>query len=353
MNKIFSKLSLKEQVAFIIRLSFLIRADVSILESLKMMHRQARSGNRNKIIGAIIDDVANGQYLSDSLAKLNNTFGEFAINIIRVGEEGGILDKNLEYLAEELRKKHELKKKIVGAMIYPLFISIATLGISGLITAFVFPKIIPVFKGLGAHLPVTTRMLIYASDFLAHYGFYLVGGIILAMLLSARAYKKIQFFNYGTNRFLLALPIIGNLAKSYHMTNFCRTLGLLLNSNISIVKAANITANATGNIIYKREITKLAEEISKGRKISQFLDANPRLFPEMVPQMVAIGETTGRLGDTLIYLSNHYESEVSDITKNLSTSIEPAMMVFMGIVVGFVAVSVITPIYEITQNVHH
>lgn len=356
MNNLFSqysaRLSLKDKVAFTKRLAFLIRADVPILESLRMMHKQTKSKARAKVLEQVVFDVSNGQTLSASLAKFNNTFGEFAINIIKVGEEGGILDQNLEYLAEELKKRHELRKKVIGAMVYPIFITIATLGVTGIIATYVFPKIMPIFQSLGAHLPLATRILIATSNFLLVYGVFVILGLIGAGVLFAMVYKKVKPFNYAVSRVFLAVPIFGHLAMSYHMANFCRTLGLLLNCNLGIVNAANITARSTANLIYKREIYKLAEEISRGRKISQHLDVSPHLFPEMVPQMVAIGETTGNLGKTLLYLSDYYEDEVNDLTKNLSSSIEPVLLVFMGTIVGFVAVAVITPIYQLTQSIH-
>ena len=237
-------------------------------------------------------------------------------------------------------------------MIYPIFITVATLGITGLNTTYVFPKIMPIFASFGGNLPITTRMLVAISNFLLSYGVLLIFGLIAVAIGLFVTYRKVKPFNYAVSRAFLTVPIFGQLALNYHMANFCRTLGLLLNCNLSIVNAANITANSTANLVYKREIYKLAEEISKGRKISQHLDTVPRLFPEMVPQMVAIGETTGNLGKTLLYLSDHYESEVNDMTKNLSSTIEPVLLVFMGMIVGFVAVSVITPIYELTQNIH-
>ncbi len=352
MNNFFTKLSIKDQANFAKRLSFLISADVPILESLRMMHKQTKSRGRAKILDQVIKDVSNGQYLSASLAKYKSTFGEFAINIIRVGEEAGILDKNLEYLAEELRKRQELKKKVIGAMIYPIFITVATLGISGFISAYIFPKITPIFKSLGAKLPISTQVLMFISNFLLHYGFYFIGVLILAGIAAMIIYRKVRPFNYAVNHVIFSLPIFGNLARSYQMANFCRTMGLLLNCQINIVRAATITSDSTGNLIYKREIRNLADEVVKGRKIYQYLETKSRLFPEMIPQLIAIGETTGNLGETLLYLGNHYETEVNDITKNLSSSIEPVLLVVMGMVVGFVAISVITPIYELTQNIH-
>lgn len=330
----------------------MIRADVPILESLAMVQRQTKSIRRSKILDEVIKDVSNGQFLHASLAKHGNTFGNFAVNLIKVGEEGGILDRNLEHLADELKKRHELKKKIVGAMVYPAFITLATVGVTAMITMYIFPKLMPIFTSLGANLPLTTRSLIWASNFLIHYGFLLAAGLVALAIGFSFIYKKSLPINIVANKAMLHVPIFGQLFQNYHMANLCRTLGLLLDCQIGIMSAANITADATPNKLYQREIRQLSEEISKGRKISEYFEKRPNLFPEVVHQMVAIGETSGNLGQTLLYLSDHYESETADLTKNLSNSLEPVMLVGMGLVVGFVAVSVITPIYELTQNLH-
>ncbi len=345
------KLSIRDQASFAKKLAFLIRADVPIMESLRMIKNQS-TFSRAKIFEQILGDVTSGQFLSSSLAKHGNTFGTFAINIIKVGEEGGILDQNLEYLAEELKKRQELKKKILGAMVYPAFISLATIGVTTMITVYIFPKLMPVFESVSFKLPLTTRMLMAVSGFMIAYGFYLFIGILLAVIGLVFLYKKVRPFNMAVSRLLIGVPIFGPLFQSYHMANFCRTFGLLLNCQVGIINAANITGDATANLLYRREITALGEQITRGKRVADYLEQRQGLFPEMVHQMVAIGETAGNLGDTLLYLSDHFESEVNDITKNLSNSLEPILLVVMGLVVGFVAVSVITPIYELTANIH-
>ncbi|MDP3696511.1 MAG: type II secretion system F family protein [Candidatus Taylorbacteria bacterium] len=347
-----TRLSIKDQAAFAKRLAFLIKADVPIIESLKMIKKQTRSRSRNKMFDRVQDDVTSGQFLSASLAKHKNMFGSFAINIIKVGEEGGILDQNLEYLAEELKKRQELKKKILGAMVYPAFITLATIGVTTLITVFIFPKLMPIFESVGANLPLTTKILIVASNFISNHWLFLglgISGLLTGLIF---AYKKVRPFNLVMTRILIGVPIFGHLFQSYQMANLCRTFGTLLNCQVSIINAANITADATASLLYKREVYALGEEITKGRKISLYLEQRLGLFPEMVPQMVAIGETAGNLSQTLLYLSDYYEAEVSDITRNLSNSIEPVLLIVMGLIVGFVAVSVISPIYELTANIH-
>ncbi len=355
MNKllsIFKKsgFSIKEQAHFAKRLSFLVKAGVPIVESLRILKRQSKSTSRSKIFDMVISDVSNGQYLATSLKKLPHIFGDFAINIIKVGESSGTLDINLNYLSEELKKKQALKQKIVGALIYPLFITTATVALTILLTVFIFPKIQPIFDSLHVVLPITTRILIFISNFLRNFGIYLFGALILFIVAFFSALKRFEAFHYVVDKLILKLPFFGSITKSYNMTNFCRTLGLLLKSGVRVTDALSITGDTTHNLVYRRECHLAAKGVLRGEKISKHLEKRSELFPDITSQMIAIGESTGNLSETLVYLSELYESEVDDLTKGLSSSIEPVLMIFMGGMVGFIAVSVITPIYEITQN---
>jgi type IV pilus assembly protein PilC len=352
-HSLFDRISVKEQAVFARRLSFLIRANVPILEALTILRKQARSKARRRMFDRIISDVSNGQFLSASMEQFRHLFGDFAVDIIRVCEEGGMLDENLNYLADELHKKQVLQRKIAGALVYPLFITLATLGITGLIVVYIFPKILPVFKTIHAALPPSTRALMFISHILTAYGL-IIGAVILAGSIAfIIALKNITAFRHLVHRTVLRTPLFGRLMKGYHITNFCRTFGILLKSHFEVVRAAQITAQTSPNLAYRNALEGLAHDIARGRKISEYLERHPALFPEMVIEMVAIGEKTGNLSGTLLYLASYYENEVDEITKNLSSSLEPVLMVTMGLVIGFIAVSVITPIYAITQNLHH
>lgn len=298
----------------------------------------------------VVDDVSSGQFLASSLAKFKHTFGDFAINIIRVGESSGILEQNLVYLSDELKKKQALRQKVVAAFIYPIFITIATVGLTVLLTIFIFPKIRPIFDSMHVVLPLSTKILIFVSDFLLAYWAYFFGSIFLCIALFFVAYQKFEPLRFFLDRQSLRVPLVGKIIQNYGMANISRTLGLLLKSGIRVIEAIDITAETTGNLVYKKELHHIAKEVFKGEKISKYFEKRPDLFPDIFSQMVAIGERTGNLPETLIYLSELHESDVEDLTKNLSSSIEPVLMLFMGFMVGFVAVSVITPIYEITQN---
>lgn len=350
MNNFFNRFSTKEQTFFAKRLSFLIRAGIPLIESLRMVKKQTSSSRKAKIFDRIIKDVENGQYLSASLKKFKNLFGDFTVNIIHAGEVGGILHQNLNYLAEELKKKYTLKRKVIGTLLYPAFIILATFVVITLIIIFIFPKILPIFSVLKVNLPITTRILIGVSEFLIHSGWLFLIGIAVFAVIFYILFRKIKRFHVFINRLILRLPLIGSLAQGYAIANFSRTLGLLLKSGVRVMEAINIVADTAENLLYKQELKKLAESVGKGKKIHACLEKNPLLFPEIVPQMIAIGETAGNLAETLLYLSEMFESEIDEQTKNLSGALEPALMIFMGLLVGFIAISIITPIYEITQG---
>jgi len=346
----FVRFPIKEQVHFAKRLSFLIGAGVPMLESLHLLKKQSKSSGLRHVYGEIIHDVTNGSFLSTSLQKYERFFGPFAINIIKIGETGGVLTQNLNYLADELKKKEELRKKVVGALIYPVFITIATLLLSGMLTVFIFPKVMPIFQSLNVDLPFTTIVLLAVSNFLSVYGLHLIAGIILFIILFRIALKYIEPLRFFTHHIILRLPLVGHLTKYYNMSNFCRTLGLLLKSGVNVVEAVTITGDTMANLVYKRECERMSKVVVKGERISTYIEGRPKYFPDFTGHLIAIGETSGSLSESLVYLSEMYEGDVSDMTKNLSNAIEPVLMIFMGLIVGFVAVSVITPIYEVTQH---
>ena len=350
--RIFGRLSAKEQTHFAKRLSFLVQGGVPLLESLRLVRKQTKSKSKQKMFDTVIDDVSNGQFLSTSLARFKHVFGDFAINIIRIGETSGILSKNLNYLAEELKKKQILRQKVLGSLIYPIFITVATLGITGLLTIYIFPKIMPIFTSLRVTLPLTTRILISVSNFLIHFGIYLLLFIVIVGIIFTIFRIKIERFRYGIDWCLIKLPFIGKMMTGYNMTNFTRTMGLLLKSGVPVVEAVTITADTTTNRLYRKELYIIAENVTRGEQISKYLEDRIH-FPDLLSNMLSIGEETGNLPDTLIYLSEMYEHDLDEMTKGLSSSIEPVLMVVMGLIVGLIAVSVITPIYEITQHLQH
>ncbi len=344
------RVSIQDKILFSRHLAVMAKAGLPLLESLRMIQQETRSRSMLKILKQVISDVSNGQFLSASLEKYKDLFGDLFVNIIRVGESAGILAENLNYLADELKKKKELRSRVVSALIYPGIIFAATLGITVMLIVFIFPKIIPVFKNLNVKLPATTQFLIDFSNFLSNYGIMVVIVLIILFIIWSLLLKigKVKYFYH---KVLLFMPIVGGVSRDLNLANFTRTLGLTLKSGIRVVEALNITAQSLSNLVYRKELMQIAEEVTKGEAVAPYLTKHRRLFPSMVSQMVAVGETSGNLSETLLYLSDFYDSEVSETTKNLASTLEPLIMVVMGTIVGFVAISIITPIYEITQNI--
>lgn len=344
------RLTLKEQIFFAKRLSFFIHAGVPLIEAIDIIRMQTKSKPKKELFNTIQKDIAEGQYLATSLARSGGVFNDFAINIIRVGEGSGILKENLSYLADELTKRKELRSKVTSALVYPAFITAATLGVTILLTVFIFPKIMPIFVSLHVPLPFTTRALIAISAFLKAWGLLtffvlIVLGIILIVLRSK--YTRIRQI---ADALLLSLPLAGGIAKNYNLANYSRTLGLMLRSGIPITTAMGVVSQTTPNLLYKNAYAEITDALVRGETVSQGLARFPKLFPDVLTHMVSVGEKTGSLAQTLIYLAELYETEVNDLTKNLSSSIEPILMIVMGLIVGLIAVSIITPIYAITQH---
>ena len=345
-----STMSIKEQTFFIKRLSFLIRAGVPILESMIMIKAQTRKNNHSIIFQTIIADLSKGLYLSKSLAKFRKIFGDFSINIISSGESAGTLPDTLEYLAEELKKKSTLRKKIATALIYPIIITIATFGITVFLMVYLFPKIMPVFTSLHITLPLSTRVVIFFSNFLKDYGLVLIILLLTCITSIMVTLKQNQVFHFYFDKLIIKLPLIGNVVKNYNLANITRSLGLLLKSGLTLAETLEITTRITGNLVYKEELKNMMSVTNRGERMSVYLTASRELFPDVVAQIISVGERSGNLSHSLIYLSELYETEVDDFTKNLSSTIEPILMIVMGILVGFIAISIITPIYSITQN---
>ena len=345
----FLHVSLGDKVLFVKHMAIAIRSGMTLLSAVQMIRMQTRSGSLKKILDIILVDLDNGIFLSTSLEKFHNIFGDLFINIVRVGEASGTLTENLNYLGEEMKKRDELRKKVRGALIYPAVILFATLGIASAMIIFVFPKILPVFQSLKVKLPFTTVLFINISDFVIHKGHYLVLGIIV-VIICWTLLMRLPAVRFVIHRIILTVPLFGTITKNLNMANIARTMGLLLKSGIKIVESVSITADTTANPVYKKELKEVAEVVKTGEFISRHLLRNPALFPSIMVNMISVGEETGNLPENLAYLAEYYETEEDDFVKNISSVIEPVLLLVMGLIVGFIAISIISPIYQITQS---
>lgn len=346
---IFLRLSLQEQILFAKRLSLLIKAGVPLLKSLRMMRDQSTNKNAIHIYTHLTDHVANGSYLSVAMQKFHKIFGNFTISVIQIGEVSGTLQENLHYLGEELRKKQELRRKVRSALVYPVIILVATFVLALVLTVYVFPKVLPIFANLDFDLPWMTKVLIFTSDILIHQ-WWVVSLVIILLAVSAILSLRINKVRMLFDRYVFLTPAIGPLLKSYHLSNICRTLGVLLKSDAPIVKAVQVTNDTESNMAYKAHLVLLKDAVARGERLSATLQKDPYLFPVIATQMIAVGEDSGNLSQSLFFLAEMYEAEVDDRAKNLSTVLEPLLLIFVGLVVGFIAISIIMPIYQVTQH---
>lgn len=344
-----NKMNKEQQILFFKRMTFLIKAGLSIVESLNNVKEQSPTKSL-PIINSLIEDISSGKKFSVSLQKFPKNFNEFTVNIIDFGESSGTLSQNLEYLTEELIKRKGVRKKIVNALIYPVIVSISTLFITVFLISYLFPKIVPVFQSMNIKLPITTRVVIQISEIIKNNGIYILFGLFITISIFIYFLKINKKFNYITNYSLLNIPIIGKVLKIYNISGFSRTLGLLLQGGMTLSDALPIAQKTTSNIVYREEIKQITFFSNNGENISSYIKARSNIFPQEVSAILYAGEKSGNLSESLIYLSRNYELEIDDFTKNLSNLIEPIMMVLVGLLVGLIAVSIISPIYSITQN---
>lgn len=349
--QLFIRVPLAEKILFAKHLSMMVNAGMTEVESVRLIRKQVKSRSFLKVLDKIISDLESGLFLSVSLKQFSSVFGKIFISLIEIGEISGTLSENLNYLSMELKKSQQLRAKVKSALIYPIVILAATAGVSSILVFFVLPKIMPVFYSLRINLPIETRILIAGSNFLFNYYYWVVAGII-ALFIIFSLLIKISIVRFFYHRFILWLPFVGKIAVDYHMANIMRTLGILLKSGIKIVEGVNIAADITLNDVYAKALRKTADEIRKGEPLCKYFENYPSLFPPTVSRMIEVGENTGKLEENLFYLADFYENEVDEITKNLSSILEPILLVIMGSLVGFVVISIIKPIYEVSQSLY-
>jgi len=345
-----SHISLVEKMLFSRHLAIMVKAGLSLNEALRILSVQTKNAKFKKIISRIEENVRRGQPFSDSLAKYPKVFNELFVNMVRVGEASGNLDKVLKILAEQMNKDHQLVSRVRGAMMYPAVIVVAMLGIGILMMITVVPKLTEVFTELKIDLPLSTQIIIWISNFFQEH--FLLGIIFLVVLivllrlgLKNKKVKKILDGLY------LKLPILGSLIQKINSARFARTLSSLIDSGLAIVKALQIVAGTLSNIYFKETLLISAEQVQKGKPLSDVLSAYQELYPPMVAQIVQVGEQTGSLSEILGNLAGFYEEEVDNTTKNLSSVIEPIIMIVIGAAVGFFAVSMLQPMYSMMSGI--
>ncbi len=341
------KITEKEIVIFSRQLSTLVSSGVPIIQSLTILEEQAENLNFARVISQIKKDIEGGLSISEAIAKHPKVFSELYVSMVKAGELGGILDTILDRLSTYLEASSALKDKVRGAMMYPMVVG----GIAVLITIFLIIFVIPIFKGIfadfGAELPFITVMVINASDFLKGNILYIIAGLVVIFFLFKR-YINTEKGRKNFDAFLLSLPILGVIFKKVSIARFSRTLGTLIKAGVPIIQALDTVAKTSGNKIIEEVILDSIKSIKEGGKISEPLKKSS-VFPPMVVQMINVGEETGSLDTMLFKIADFYDQEVDASVKGLTSMIEPLVMVFMGVVIGFIVIAMFIPMFQMSE----
>lgn len=331
-------------------LGSMLVAGLTVTRALSVIERQSTNAKLRGVVKKIIARINKGDQFCESLKEFPEVFSDLYVAMIRAGEESGNLAESLQTLAIQMERSSSLKKKVKGAMMYPSIVILVMLIIGVLMMIFVMPQITGVFKGMGKDLPMTTRVLINMSDFMVNYTFFAIGGMI-AFIVGVGYLIKSKPGKIGTSWIVPKLPVIGNLAKEMNSARTARTLSSLLNSGVDVMQALEITEDVVQNIFYKKVLADARARVEKGSPLSDAFIERKDLYPILVGEMILVGEETGQIAGMLGELAIFYETEVERKTKDLSTIIEPLLMVVIGAGVGFFALALIAPIYSIGDGI--
>jgi type IV pilus assembly protein PilC len=348
--KSLTTISLGEKIVFISNLGIMIKAGISVPKSLRILTNQTTNSRFKNILTDIASQVEEGKNLGEALEKHANVFSNIFVSMVKVGELGGNLEKSLEYLSTQLQREADLKSKTKGAMMYPAVIVAAMVIIGVLMSIFVLPKLTSIFKDFDTELPLLTRIVIDVADFMGNNGL-LVLGMLVALVVAVAFFLRTYPGKKSLHTALLYFPIVNPIVKKINLARFSRILSSLLKSGIPIVQALEVASDSISNVLYRELTAKAAGEVKLGKSLTDTLGKDTNLFPVLVVQMMQVGEESGTTEDILEQLAQHYEQEVDDTMKNLSSIIEPLLLLTIGTVVGFLALALISPIYNISQNI--
>lgn len=349
-NIFLSRVSADELVMFTRNLSSMLKAGLALTRALSVIERQSKNPRLIDIMKSIRAEINKGNQFNEALAKYPGTFSKLYVAMIRAGEESGQLVEVLSVLATQLERSSNLRKKIKGAMIYPAIIISVMVILGILMMIYVMPTLTATFTNLGVDLPITTRILIGISEFLTQNGLLALLGFILsivAVVMFGRTAPGRRVFHF----ILIHIPVIGNLAKQTNSAYTARTLSSLLSSGVDVIGAIGITKDVLQNVYYKEILAEAKVRVEKGKPLSEVFIENAHLYPILVGEMISVGEETGQISQMLTEIATFYENEVEMKTKDLSTIIEPILMVVIGGAVGFFALAMIAPIYSIGDSI--
>ena len=349
-KKFFGKVSLKQVSTFTRQLSTMMTAGLPLTDALSLLKEQMEQKSvMYEILDEALATVRGGQSLAVALEKHKKVFGEAYVASIAAGEEGGVLEEVLSKLAKNLENQDEFNGKVKGAMIYPIIVIVGMIVVVFIMMIFVIPQLLSLYKDLGSEMPMSTKILMAISEW-SQKLWFLFPILFFGPALLIKTANQNQKWKFKKDKFLLKIPIVGELSRKSIIANTIRTLSMMLSAGIPLVEALKIVAAVAGNEVYRDAYIKVSERVQKGYSIaSSFEDMN--VFPMIVNQMTATGEATGKLDEVLMKVANYFSTEAEQSVKTLTAAIEPAIMILLGIGVCFLVIAVIMPIYNLTSQI--
>lgn len=348
--KALSRVKQKELVVFSRQFATMIDAGLSVLKCLDILTKQTEDQVLREALATVRHDVNTGASLTEAMSKHPRVFSKLYINMVRSAEAGGILDQVLDRLATFLEKEMDMRQKVRSAMMYPTVVfAFAAIVMGGMMFG-VLPKFAIIFKNMGlTKLPITTELMLNMAVTAQHYWLLFLLAII-GCIIGFVVYGRTTAGAMHLDKLKLRVPVFGDIILKVAISRFARTFGTLISSGVPVLRAMEITSDTAGNLAVASVIERARNSVKEGEKISDPMQ-NSEYFPVMVTQMIAVGEETGRLDQMLVKISDFYESEVDSMLKGLASLIEPIMIVVLGVLVGFIAVSVVLPIYTLVDSV--
>lgn len=343
------KVKLKEKVIFSRQFATMINAGVPVSQSLAILSKQSGSPRMQEVIGNLIKKVEGGTNLSTAMAEYSDVFPPVYVNMVKAGEAGGILDKVLERLATQQEKDAEIVSKVKGASIYPAVISFVTFAAFIFLMTVIVPKLSVIFQQFGGNLPIYTKIMLGISGFLVKYNILVIGGLVGGGILFARFIKTPKGKKLF-DKLIIKTPIVGPIVVKVNIARFARTFGSLMSSGLAVLDALHISAQALGNTTFREELENVAQEVKNGKPVSEPLKHSEN-FPPIVAQMISVGEETGQIDVILLKVAEFYEKEVDAVVSNLTSVIEPVLIIVLGAMVGSIVLSVFGPISQLTETV--
>lgn len=348
LNAMLDKVSTKDVVNFTRQLSTMITSGLTLTESFRILLGQSHPAMA-KVVANLNREIEGGSSFADALSKHPTVFPKVYVALVRSGEAAGVLDRILTRLADNLEKAQEFRAKTKGALIYPAIIVIAMTIVTSLMMIVVMPKLADMYKDMNAELPGITKTLMSVSTFMSQY-WYILLAVVAGAIYGLLAWKKTPSGQEVIDRLTLRMPVFGPIQVQVMMTEFTRTLSLMLGAGVSLLSTLQIVGESLENGVFRKAIRSVSGDVEKGLSFSEAL-VRQAVFPSLVGQMTAVGEETGKLDEVLIKVSNYFESESEHALKNLSTALEPVIMILLGIGVGFLIIAIVMPIYNLSGQI--